>query len=296
MRVTNYMMMNMAMRDLDGLRQKYRKAQDAVNGRVLERPSEDPQRVVEAMDLSGAKLRLERTMRSGQDAREWLSISENSLSAMIEQLQQARDLAVQAGGSGALDPDARESMAKQVLAIRDGLMRELNNQHRDQYLYAGWNSANKPFSLVDGAAVHQSDAGQNTTRDIAPGLSVTVNVTGDDLMAARDFIKTLSDMSDDLRAGRVGTVANDRLSEIHQSLSHLTQIRSDLGTRQNEVSKYESYAQEALFQIDERLTVITGADLETAVLRMTEAQSAYQAALASFAKTLPTSLLDYMLR
>ncbi len=42
MRVTNSMLLNQALFDLEGLREKYAKAQAAVNGRALERPSEDP--------------------------------------------------------------------------------------------------------------------------------------------------------------------------------------------------------------------------------------------------------------
>lgn len=296
MRITNAMLTSQAMADLNGLRHKYAKAQAAVNGRALERPSEDPQRVVEAMDLSGAKLRLERAMRSGQDAREWLSVTENSLSAMIDQLQEARELAIQAGGPGGLDPDARQSMANQVLAIRDGIVRELNTQHRDQYLFAGWKTDERPFSIAGGAAVYQPDAGQAITRDIAPGLSVAINVTGSTLMAGGNFVKVLSDLAEDIQAGRTQAVTTSRLNGVDSALSHLTVTRSDLGVRQNEVSKYEAYAQDTLFHIEDRLTSITGVDLETAVLRMTEAQTAYQAAVASFAKALPTSLLDYMLR
>lgn len=299
MRVTNTMMTRQALHDMEGLRSKYSKAQAAVNGRALERPSDDPQRVVEAMDLSGAKLRLQRSMRSGEDAREWLSMTETGMNAMVDQLQAARELAVQAG-SPSLDGTARESMARQVIAIRDSLLRELNMQHRDQYLFAGWRTTvhdGRPFGLsAEGGVSRQNDEGQAFTRDIAPGLPVTVNVTGHELFGGGDFVRTLTDLASDLRSGNIGSATSDRLGEIDRSFSHLTVLRSDLGVRMVEIDKYHQYAQDALFHIEERLTGITGTDLETAVLRMTEAQTAYQAALASFAKALPTSLIDYMLR
>lgn len=296
MRVTSYMLMNSAMRDLDTLRSQYAKAQDGVNGRVLKRPSEDPTRVVEAMDLSGAKLRLERSRRSGEDAREWMSVSESGLTTMIEVLQKARELAVSAGNPAAQDPVAQESIAQQVLVLRDTVVRQMNEKHRDQYVFAGWKTNTQPFQTdAAGSAVYSGDSG-TITRDVAPGLAVGVNTPGDQLLAKGDFVKALTDMAADMRAGNTTNVTNAGIQRIDDGLNHLTVLRSDLGARQNQVEQYETFAMDQLLDIEERLTNISGADLETAVLKMTEAQTAYQVALASFAKALPPSLVDYMLK
>ncbi|HYF76253.1 MAG TPA: flagellin [Symbiobacteriaceae bacterium] len=298
MRVTNAMLTSQALTDLDALRRKFAKAQAGVNGRALERPSEDPQRVVEAMDLSGMKLRIERAQRSGQDAREWLRVTENSLSAMIDRLQGAREAAMQAGNPTALDADAREGLALQIEGLRDSLLREMNGAHRDQRLFAGWKS-NVPaaFTLAsDGSVTYEGGSDQLIRRDIAPGLSIAVNLPGNQLLSGGDFIKTLSDMAANLRSGDVDTVMGGRLGELDRAMSNLNVLRSDMGVRQNQVEQYEYFSQETLANIEQRIGEITGVDLESAVLAMTEAQTAYQAALASFAKSMPNSLLDYMLR
>lgn len=296
MRVTNAMIVGQAMYDLEVLRRRYSTAQSSVNGRGLERPSDDPQRVAEAMDLSGMKLRLERAQRSGEDAKEWMLITENSLSAMVDRLQYAREIAVQTGGSAGLDALSREGLAKSVEALRDSLMREMNGRHRDQYLFAGWNTGVKPFEDEAAGGVTYTGNGGEILRDIAPGLSIQVNASGQDLLAAGDFMKSLTEMAADLRAGRTGTVTTDRLSEIDRSLSHLTDLRSSLGIRQEQVIQYERYSVEALLKIQDRLGDIGGVDIEDAVLNMVQSQNAYQAALAAFAKSIPQSLVDYMLR
>ncbi len=292
MRVTNAMMAKLAIRDLERLRNQYHQAQSAVLGRALERPSEDPTRVVEAMDLAGAKLRLERAIRSGQDAREWLTMAEDSLSAMIDHLHAARETVLQAGGPGSLDADAREAMAVALEAIREALLRELNTRHRDQYLFAGWNTETKPFA-DDGTYVAASSG--EILRDIAPGLSVAINIPGDRLKG-QEMIENLQQMADDLRAGNVAAVVGEGLARLDEHFGNLTVLRSDLGVRMKQVERYEELAQDGLMTIERRIGEITGTDIERAVLEMTQAQSAYQAALASFSKALPVSLLDYMLR
>ncbi|HYF93936.1 MAG TPA: hypothetical protein VD969_17110 [Symbiobacteriaceae bacterium] len=297
MRVTNAMLMNQALSDLDILRRKYASAQAAVNGKVLERPSEDPQRVVEAMDLSGAKLRMERAKRTGEDAREWLQASEASLSNMVDRLQAAMEVAVEVGGAGGFGADSREGFALTVESIRDALLREMNNTHRDQHLFAGWATDVTPFVLdADGGANYVAGNSGTIKRDIAPGLSVEINIPGDELLAKGDFIRTLSDMADDLRAGRIGAVANQRLDELTKEFDQINMLRSGLGVRVAHVEQYQTFAAEGLEMLEGRLTELTGANLEESVLRMTEAQTAYEAALASFAKALPSSLLDYMMR
>lgn len=297
MRVTNAMMMNRAIQDLDGLRQKLAKASGAVNGRVLERPSEDPIRVAEAMDLSGAKLRMERAQRSGQDARQWLSVTEMSLSTMIERFHSAREIALQADSPRSFNADSRESFARELLSLRDSLLRETNAQHRDQYLFAGWKTETQPFADDgEGGASYVAASNGEITRDIAPGLGLVVNVTGSQLMEKGDFLKTLSDMAEAFRTGNTAEIGGQLLSDLDEAMGHLTVIRSDLGTRQVQAEQYETYAGDALYAIEDRLTYITGADLAEAVMRMTEAQTSYQTALASFSKSLPSSLVDYMLR
>lgn len=302
MRVTQSMLVSSSLRDLDLLRQKYKKAQDAVNGRVLERPSDDPQRVVEAMDLSGAKLRFERTQRTGQDSREWLTIAETHMDALIEQLQAARDIAVQAGGPGAITPEAREGLARGIDTIRQAMLREMNARYRDQFLFAGWKTsfepsdpAQQPFTEdpATGAAVYNG-TNNEILRDIAPDLPVSINIPGNQLLAAGDFLQSLAQMRDELLAGDSQTVTTTRLTEITAALDNMNRLRSDLGVRYATIEQYENYAEQAILNIEERLSKITGADLEVAVMQMTEAKTSYEAALVSFAKALPTSLLDYL--
>lgn len=301
MRVTHQMLMTSSLRDLDLLRQKYKKAQDSVNGRVLERPSDDPQRVVEAMDLSGAKLRFERTQRTGQDSREWLTMAETHLDSIIDQLEAARDIAVQAGGPGALSEDGKRGLLEGIKTLKQSLMRELNGRYRDQYMFSGFKTNTQPFQFDtadDTKPLEYKGDKNEIQRDIAPNLSVPINIPGDRLGAdgPEGFIALLDKMHQAITEGDAQTVTSVHLDKFTQALDKVNRLRSDLGVRYQTIEKYENYAETAILAIEERLSKISGADLEVAVIQMTEARTTYEAALVSFSKTLPTSLLDYMMR
>lgn len=305
MRVTHSMLMSNSLRDLDKLRAQYRKAQDLVNGRVLQRPSDDPQRVVEAMDLTGAKLRFERTERTGQDSREWLGIAEEHLDAIIDQLIAARDLALQAGGPTASVGEARAGIIKGIESIREALLRELNTQYRGQYIFSGWKTTfndpdpslpQQPFTndpATGGVLYHGTT--DEILRDIAPDLAVAINIPGNRLLQAGDFLKTLSDIKTALENGDTDYVITTGLKELDKTLDNANQLRSELGVRYETIERYEAYAQQAILTIEDRLGKVTGGDIEVAVIQMTEARAAYEAALVAFSRTLPTSLLDYLM-
>lgn len=293
MRVTNLMLVNMARYDLEGLREKYLHAQSAVNGRVLDRPSEDPQRVVESMDLAGAKMRLERYQRSGDDAKEWLSVTEISLNTIVDDLQAAREIAVQLRNPTSLEPDARHAMVMSLTSIRDALVKEMNAQHRGQYLFSGLKDT-KPFDMqADGSVVYNGTVGE-APREIASDQSVSVNVAGISLTQKGDFVKTISDMITALQSGDLSSIGG-KIDELDQALGNVVTVRSEVGVRVATVEKYYQYAVDAIYHIEDRLGKLSGGDLETAVMDMAQAQQAYQTALASFSKALPMSLMDYIM-
>lgn len=297
MRITNAMLVNRAINDLDKLRQQYRKAQDAVNGRVLTRASEDPKRVEEAMRLSSNQVQMEHVQRAGEDAGDWLTMTETHLSTIIDRVQAAREAIVQSGGPVSLSSEGQKSLADTLQAIRDSVMQELNSKYQGLYIFSGYQTDQPAF-------IEGSESGKDSVtykgdenalvRMVAPGYSVAVTVTGDQLGAV-ELMNTLDGLIEDLRSGNLTSVFDTGLSDLDQSLETLTVLRSEVGLRQNQVTRYTEQAQDTILLLKERLTNISGGDLETAVLDMVEAQTAYQAALASFSKALPQSLIDYML-
>lgn len=296
MRVTNNMLLNAAIYDLDKLRESYAKAQAKVNGRSLERPSDDPVRVVEAIDLTGAQMRLERAQRSAEDASEWLAVTETSLSKLIDQVAAAKETAMQAGAPSSLEETARESLATTIDSLAKAYYDELNVSHRGHYLYGGWKSDQAPFTKDGTGTVTYTGDNQEIVRHVAPGFEISISVPGSRLMAAGDFVKTLTDMAQHLRSGEMTTVITDDMNKIDQVMNHLISVRSTFGLRMQQVEQYEAYARDGLINIEDRLGKISGGDLAEASMKMIEAQNAYQVAVASFSKALPVSLLDYMFR
>lgn len=293
MRVTNWMLTNTALRELEGLRSAYAKTQKKVYGRALERPSDDPQRVIEAIDLTAMQVKLERAQRATTDAKEWLSIAETSLTAMAEDLQAAQETMVQFGSPANQEPTARENLALQIEALRDAIKREMNAQHRDRYLFAGWATDTQPFADDGAGGVTYQGSPHKIEREIAPGYKVAINVPGDKLPGG--IIGTLTEVAARIRTGTTEDVM-DLLDEVKDAANTLIARRSEVGLAYQQVEQFEDYARDGLITVQERLGKISGGDVANAVMDMTQAQQAYQVALSAFTMALPMTLLDYMFR
>lgn len=254
MRVTNSMIMNNSLNDLALLREKYENAQALVNGRGLERPSEDPARVVEAIDLSAAKVRLERSQRSSSDAKDWLNAAEDQLAAMIDDMDQMRNLAQQAGSPAFQTPEDRERMAREIEAVRDSMLNKMNAQHRGQYLFAGGKTKTKPFEMTAaGGANYVAASATEITREIAPGLSIATNIPGSRFLEEDDPIGTFTQLAKELRAGDISMVSA-RIEHIDRQANNLINLRAEIGVRQDMLEQYTAYGQDAMVNLETRIT------------------------------------------
>ncbi len=298
MRVTNWMLMRTAVRELDALRTHYAKAQKKVYGRTLERPSDDPQRVIEAIDLTAMKVKLERAQRAATDAKEWLSIAETSLAAIAEDLQAAQETMIQFGSPANQESTARENLALQIEGLRDAILREMNAQHRGRFLFAGWATNQKPFEAdPDTGKLTYSGTSHKIEREIAPGYKVAINVPGNRFLDdTADIIETLTTVANEIRDGNVTAVTGDLLGKVKASADRVLAMRSEVGISMQQVEQFEGYSRDGLITVEERLGEISGGDVADAVMEMTQAQQAYQVALSAFSMALPMTLMDYMFR
>lgn len=293
MRVTNWMLVSTAIRELEDLRAQYAKAQKKVYGRALERPSDDPQRVIEAIDLTGMKVKLERAQRAATDAKEWLSIAETSLTAMSEDLQAVYETMIQFGSPANQESTARENLALQIEGLRDAIKREMNTQHRGRYVFAGWAADTQPFEDDGSGGVEYKGSKHKIEREIAPGYKVAINIHGDEL--PYEIIATLTEVANAIRTGTVEDVTK-HLDKVQAAADELLARRSEVGLAYQQVEQFEGYSRDGLITVEERLGKISGGDIAEAVMEMTQAQQAFQVALTAFSMALPKSLMDYMFR
>lgn len=287
MRITTQMLYQQATRHLSPLRDRIAKAQDAVHGKTLTRPSSDPVKVIQTLDASEAMRRAERTLRTADDVLDWLSAMETAISAMADRLLDAQDVVMTAGGANISDPSSREALALEIEKIRDSLLSLANTRYRNRYIFAGFKTDTKPFSddPLTGGVTYAGDGGR-IQQEVVPGIVVASNMPGDLLLEKGDFFQTLTQLANDLRANSQQEILEERLREIREAYNWLADLRGEIGTRYKQVEVHRQASQDLQILLEERVAEITGVDVETAVLELYTAHNAYQIVLGSIQRVI----------
>ncbi len=119
------------------------------SGKQLNRPSDDPTRIAQDLNLRTSIGQATQTASNVQNISAQLTTVDSALSSLSGVMQKARSLAV-AGASDVLTPDQRTALANQV----DGLLQQAigvaNTQYAGKYVFAGTASPTQSPVIANG--------------------------------------------------------------------------------------------------------------------------------------------------
>lgn len=231
--------------------------------------------------------------KAAEDAQSWLSSTDTALQSSSAAVMSAMTT-VQAGGSPAMDPAARNALADQLDAISGHLYELANSTAQGRSLFGGFSDV--AFAkAADGTVTFTGDSG-TVNRQVGATQVVQVNTNGADAFgfaSGDDVFTVLREAAAALRSGDSATVAASRA---RLEVSH-DRILSSLEKVGNTGASVES----ALATVSAQgLTLATAksalvdTDLPRAVMDSQLATVGYQAALAAIAKADLPTLADYL--
>jgi flagellin-like hook-associated protein FlgL len=147
-----------------------------------------------------------------------------------------------------------------------------------------------PYSAATGDA-YQGDASP-VVRQIGPGVSVQVNVTGDDVLAG--LLPTLRTLSAHLAANDTASLGTTDLQAIDAGFDNLTAKRGLVGAITNRVDAAGARLDDTTDITTAFLADTQDADLPQALTDLSAQQAALQAALRGGATLIQQSLMDFL--
>ena len=255
----------------------------------IQKPSDDPVGMVASMRLRSDVDRTAQISRNIDDATAWLGTADNSLNSVVQQINKARDLAIQAQ-NGTLTQTERDSIANQIDDIRQNIIGLANTQYAGRSIFAG--TVSGPAYDSSGNYLGNSVA---VDRTVAPGTRVQVNVTGDDVFgpAGADLFTNLNTLSTQIRTGTSNTI--DAAVTALDTRTTTVQARlADVGARTNRVDAMKTRNGDDALSLKANLSDVEDVDLPKALMDMQMQQVAYQAALQTTAKVIQPSLVDFL--
>ncbi len=150
------------------------------------------------------------------------------------------------------------------------------------------------FSFIaPGEPYYMGDDGQRLV-EISPDQRIPANITGIEAFGVTELFNTVRNMHQALIHNEQFTLSNEVIEQLDAHLDTLLQCRSDVGARMERLEVTDDRLHSERIYLRELLSKIEDIDMADAITEFMMQENAYQAALATGARMVYPSLIDFL--
>jgi flagellar hook-associated protein 3 FlgL len=206
-------------------------------------------------------------------------------------MTQAYQLAVE-GANGSNNSSSLNAIASQITNIQSSLVNIGNTQNSSgQYVFAGQNTSTAPFSATNGKLTYTGDQG-NINVEVAPGDQMTVNTPGSPLFTS--MYSQLQSLKEDLQSGNLSKISNTDIANLKASMTTASNLNGQFGAQVDTVTTLTNNNTQRLTDLTSGISNIENVNVAAAAITLSQAQTAYQAALEVTANANKYNLVDFL--
>jgi flagellar hook-associated protein 3 FlgL len=310
MRVTSNTFPNTLREQLLRLNQRQSRLQSqAATGQLLALPEDNPAAMRRVLDMQNEAGSVSQYQSNVARHQELATATYSSLKALRSLVDRAGEIATLAGG---IQPGRDLKLyATEVNGLIEQALQVSNSQNRGDYLFAGTQADQPAFVATrdaNGNATSITYQGNTSVAEseVSDNLQMSAQVPGanaagvgarglmSDSRSGADLFQHLLSLRDRLEAGDAAAVSANSLDELKADEEHLLVHMGANGATQARLQTTQSLLKERSASIEVLVSKEADADLSQTLVRLSEIQTAYQAALQSGGSILNRSLLDYI--
>ena len=300
MRITNNTLTGNYLRNVNKNLSKMEKLHDQLSSfKEVSKPSDNPMVVSKIMHLKQSIQGNDQYQKNIEDTLGWASTADGAFSDVSTSLLRVRELVVY-GANGALSTPDRMALKDEVDTLKDQVVQALNTNYAGQYIFSGQKTTEPAFMKKDGEVVYQGDQG-NLSREIGQGISVTLNSDGGSMVTAKgateknqDLMNLLENISKALEEGDTDALSGEILGDMDVHIDHMILHRTKMGTTYNRLEAAKERNTTESLEMTKILSKNEDVDVAEKMMEYSMMSQVYQASLATGAKILQPSLLDYL--
>lgn len=303
MRVTNKLLINNFMRNLNHNLKKMQKAQYKLSsGHEIEVASDDPVGASIIMKLKSDISSIEQHKKNIEDAKSWLEYTETALNNVESAVSRLRELVIY-GANDSLSDSDRYALAEEVRGLKGHILQETNASYAGRYIFSGYKTNEKAFvisgsNVYDGVTydevIYQGNSGE-ILYEVSPGNRIKVNLTGEEAFnASYDLFEVIDKIYIDLQKGNTDRLSNDRLSELDSCIDNILRSRAQIGAKIKRLENTLNSFEDNYINLTKLLAQTEEADLAEVVMDLSNQENVYKAALATGARIIQPSLVDFL--
>lgn len=313
MRVTNRMLVQTVLRNIQSNVKALEKVQDKVSsGKRITRPADDPAGAPLAVRLRLTRDTNEQYLRNIDQAKGWLESTDASFVILNDILQRARELAIQ-GANDTLTATDRQAIRQEVEQLIQHTVQLANSTYQDQFLFGGYKTvvAAPPYARDGAGTVTYSGDFNLVERQIGPmaasgGSSqvsrIVVNIPGKrsattgpfgDTATSSTVFWALKNLSDGLNTNNATTIRT-AISNVDSAVTGVLDAQAEVGAKLNRLERARARIDEVQLLTSDLLSRTEDLDFAEAISELATREQVYRASLDAGARSIQPSLLDFL--
>jgi flagellar hook-associated protein 3 FlgL len=302
-RITNNMMSRSVLADLNDVANRQAATRRQMSsGKAITRPSDDPYAAGRALSLHNELGGIKQHSRNVQEAQGWMAITDTALGHIGDMAQRARELVVQ-GATDTLPQTSRDAIASEIDQLIAGMKQEANATYDGRYVLGGARTNVPPYDskvLPAPAAPNDGYGGDayNQMREIGPGVTLQVNVHGDEVLGSTPgdgkMLDVLRNIATHLRSGDTAALGTADLKGVIDQTENLLAVRARTGAGINRLETAAARLAETEESATTLLSETEDADMAKTLIDYSTQQAVYQSALNAGSRIVQSSLLDFL--
>lgn len=324
MRITNNMMVSKFKTNLQGnLNKMNRFTSQLSTQRRIVHISDDPVGVLDSLTARTRLLDLERYQANLQKTDNWTQAADTALQQMSSHMTSTIESVIQAA-TDIYNPSDRQNIAALVSGLRDTIKEALNTAVGDQYIFAGYNTSNPPFTegtdaggnkifLYNGLdlsnvddpankALIEKEQAQQMQMEVGYELYMDMSMTGAEVVGVGEnnmfqlFDKIINLMNGDESNEAVSEKLSGYIGELQKAQENITTClvkTASAETRYDMLTDRYSMDEISYTEIKSGVEEIDSAET---IMYWKMAEAVYNQCLAVGAKVIQPTLLDFLNR
>jgi len=267
-------------------------------------PSDDPSRTASIMRISAYLTTLEQTGSSLNQVQAFLGMAVDTLEVCSDTVVQAKTLATRAL-SGTLSASELNAVGNDINELLESLVQYANQSYDGRYLFAGADTDTTPFTATrdtDGGitAVSYEGAEADKVFPIGRDRRIAGSVTGDAAFVDTGLIQSLISLrdaltnADGLSPQEQETAIRAQFDTLSTAQAGFLALTGEVAARGAEVDALIDQNESLTLRVNETLSKARDVDVAELTVNLQREQLVYEALLASSARIMSISLLDYI--
>jgi flagellar hook-associated protein 3 FlgL len=265
------------------------------SGQEIAKPSDDPFGTIRALNLDTSIQQNDQYLKNIEDSMGWIEATDSALSGMGDVLLRIRELTIY-GANGALSDTDLDAISEEIKQNIEQIAEIGNTNFDGRYVFSGQSTTTRPFEVIDNEIVYASNDSGALSREISKDVTIDINVPGTELInsGTEDLSVTLQNVYARMTEGDNTSLSEDSLVRLDEHIEHLLSVRAEVGAKNNRVDSARLRNESENINLTELYSKTMDIDIAEKVMEYSMMEMVYQSSLATGAKILQPTLLDYL--